>query len=120
MSKDTQPPLVASSRIRMLALSFGSTDGSIEGVADKFDRARLQARIRYEEREAENRRREILFDSGSPDGSFERLPASKREAAILKERRVHADMHAASRDAMRHPAILRSKMATFLNPFDED
>ncbi|UPJ50244.1 hypothetical protein IVB30_02070 [Bradyrhizobium sp. 200] len=104
----------------MLAMSFGSTDGTIEGVANRFDRARLQARIRFEEREAENRRREILFDSGSPDGSFERLPAAKREAALLKARRAHADMHAASRDAMRHPALLRSRMATFLNPFAEE
>lgn len=114
------PPLVGASRIKMLAIAFGSTDQTIDGVADQFDRARLRARIRYEERQAANRWREIWFDAGSPNGSFEAIPASKRKAALAEVRRAHADLHAANKDAMRHPALLRSKMAALLKPFEEE
>jgi hypothetical protein len=104
----------------MLAVAFGSKDGKASGISNCFDRARLQARIQYEERKAQIRRREHLFDSGSPDGSFERLPAKHRDAAFAAARRVHADMYAASKGAMMHPAALRAEMASLLKPFDEE
>ena len=116
------PSLVAASRIKMLAIAFGAPDDNqtVEGIQNPFNRDRCRARIRFEERKAANNRRELCFSAGSPDGSFERVPASKREDALAGVRRAHADLHAASKDAMRHPAILRATMAKLMEPFEKD
>ncbi|UPJ49900.1 hypothetical protein IVB30_00205 [Bradyrhizobium sp. 200] len=118
-SSGKPPPLVGSWRIRYLAACFNSTDGTVKGVANKFDRARLRARIRFEKRMAGHWYRRHYFAHGSPDGSFANLPPESRDAALLKAHHGLADLESYHREAMKRPMLLRGDMHSFLHPFRE-
>jgi hypothetical protein len=111
------PPLIGSWRIKYLAACFNSTDGTVKGVANKFDRQRLRALIRFEKRFTAQWDREHYFAHGSPDGSLDNLPPESRDAALLEAHHGFADLQAFHRDAMRRPALLRGTAYEFLKPF---
>jgi hypothetical protein len=88
---DKPQPLLGSQRIKYLAACFNSTDGTVKGVKNKFDRERLRARIRFEQREVANWYREHYFKHGSPDGSLAKLPKANRDAAMMEAHLGFAD-----------------------------
>jgi hypothetical protein len=115
------PPLMGRANRQWLAFSFDSKDGTIEGVADKFQRARLRARIRFQNRAEEFWRRELCFDNGSPDGSVERLPPENRDAVLLEIHHDFADVQAECLELLKRPALLAGEVdeLELLNPFKE-
>ena len=113
------PPLMGGLNLKYLATCFGSKTGTIKGITSKFDRARLRARIRFQNRYVAQWRRELLFSYGSPDGSLERVLPENREAALLAVHHSHADVQAECRELLKRPALLRGTMDDFLDPFKE-
>ncbi|MEH2504976.1 hypothetical protein V1290_003787 [Bradyrhizobium sp. AZCC 1578] len=112
-------PLIGGWRLKYLATSFGSKDGTVKGVANKFDRARLRARIRFEKRWAAQWTRELCFYRGSPDGSWANVSPENRDAALLEDHHALAELEAYHREAMKRPALLRGTAYKFLEPFPE-
>lgn len=114
------PPLTGKANRQWLATCFGSVDGTLRGIKDRFDRQRCEARIAYQERGVAQWRRDVCFENGSPDGTYERLPPEKYEAAMLQIQRNFDGVQAACRDDLDRPALLRAKMDDLLDPWGDD
>ncbi|MEY9220672.1 hypothetical protein [Bradyrhizobium ottawaense] len=105
------PPLIGKQRIRYLCYRFGSVDGTLDGIANPFDRRRCEARIEYERDYARLWQNEATRDCES---------ASDLEGAQLKAHHSIAELEAFHRQALKRPALLRSAgFRMFLEPFSE-
>jgi hypothetical protein len=120
MPKSFPPPLISKHRIRWLALRFGSTDETVEGIANPFDRERCLARIEFERERARINRDATFKNFGSPDGSLESIkdPAARETAkAFVVE--GYSGVEFFCREELLYPGLLRGKGITevLLNPW---
>lgn len=114
------PPLLGKLNRQWLATAFGSTDGTLRGIKDRFDRKRCEARIRFQERFVAQWRRGICIDHGSADGSCGKIPQANYEAAMLQIHHTFEDVQTQCRDGLKRPALLRERKAELLDPFFGD
>lgn len=106
------PVLLGSQRKKYLARCFGSTDGTPQGIANKFDRQRLRARYRYE------RAYGALWQA---DALRFCETAQDKEAATLAAHHSRATNEAWHRKALGRPALLHNgRMKSFIQPFNPE
>ncbi|RTE92933.1 hypothetical protein [Bradyrhizobium sp. LVM 105] len=106
------PVLLGSQRKKYLAFCFGSVDGTPRGIANKFDRRRLQARYRYEEAYAALWQADALRFCES---------AADKEAVVIAAHNSQATTEAWHRKALKRPALLHAGlMKSFIQPFDPE
>lgn len=108
------PPLMGKENRKYIAHVFGSHNGTVRAIANKFDRQRAQARIRYQERGEANWRRELFASYGSADGALEGVPADRRDDALTALHHSFADVQAECRDLNKRPALLTRDRAELL------
>ena len=111
------PPSPA--RRKYLALVFGSTDGTPDGIANTFDRQRYEARVAFERRKADIEIEIACYKDGSPDGTPDSIPDAKHRAALIRDFRNSGqhlqDWHARENQ---FPALVAGTgMRDFLKPF---
>lgn len=102
------PPTIGKQRIRYLATSFNSSNSTVAGVANEFDRRRLEARIEFE------RAYSRIWQN---EATRECRNANDLEAAKMEAHHSVAVLEAFHRTELKRPARLRGNMSSFLDPF---
>jgi hypothetical protein len=116
----TFPPLIGKQTKRFLATVFGSTDGTFDGIADKFDRARCEARAAFEERYMKLVYAELCRNNGSPDGTLAGIKSpATREKVAMAAHHARADNEAAFRKMLMAPAAIPVDAHDFSDPFGD-
>ncbi|MDD1573071.1 hypothetical protein C7U92_10290 [Bradyrhizobium sp. WBOS7] len=94
----------------MLCYLFGSTDGTLRGIANPFDRRRCEARIEYERGYA----RIWQNDATRSCETAEDLEEQKRLAHLS-----FATLRASNAELLKRPILLRGRGRDFCEPFKD-
>ncbi|TWI02476.1 hypothetical protein LPJ38_09535 [Bradyrhizobium daqingense] len=108
--KSKWPPLICKQRIRVLCYLFGSTDGTLRGIANPSDRRRCKARIEYERSYA----RIWENDATRSCNTAEDLEEQKRLAHLS-----FATLRASNAELLKRPILLRGDGQEFCEPFKD-
>jgi len=116
------PPPVSAARRKVVCYMFGSVDGTVNRIADEFDRTRCVARLNFEAARATLWVERTFRNYHSPDDTLAGIPtAAARKRALTFVTNGAAETDAFCIEALKYPALIRARGASeLLQPFDEE